>query len=365
MVKHCYIHIPFCKKICSYCDFCKLFYNTGYVSSYLKTLENEIQTFYQGEELDTLYIGGGTPSCLSMEELEQLFVVLSGLKKSSTCEVTIEANFDSITKEKLDLFVQWGINRISFGLETTHPWLLQKMNRSLDLEYVKEIISYCKSIGLDNINLDLMYAFPSESMEEVEEDLDFILSLDVTHISTYSLILEEHTKLYLNGEKVVSEDLDALMYERICSKLSDYDHYEISNFSKDGFYSKHNLCYWKNDSYYGFGLGASGYLEEVRYQNTRSITRYLETKYRYQEEKVTICDKIEYEILLNLRTKWGISKNDFFTKYHQEFLERYPCSSLLLKGYLKEEKDRVYIPEEYWYLSNEVIVKVLEEKSYE
>lgn len=365
MIRNCYIHIPFCKNICSYCDFCKLFYNTGYVSSYLEALKNEILEFYQGEVLDTLYIGGGTPSSLSILELEKLFSILSIFKKSSSCEVTIEANFDSITEEKIYLFKKYGVNRISFGLETTHDWILKKMNRTLDLEYVRHIISYCKRVGITNINVDLMYAFPGETLKELEEDIDFILSLDVSHVSTYSLILEEHTKLYLDNVKSIAEELDAEMYEVICSKLSDFNHYEISNFAKDGYCSRHNLCYWKNNCYYGFGLGASGYLRDVRYSNTRSITHYLQRKYRYEEEKLSIYDKMEYEVILNLRTKFGISKKQFFTRYHKQLVDVYDYSKLVLDGYLVETEDSIFIPSNYWYLSNEIIVRLLEECSYE
>lgn len=356
-----YIHIPFCKNICSYCDFCKLFYHTGYASKYLEVLRDEITTFYQGEELNTIYIGGGTPSSLSKEELEEVFSILSVLKRSKNCEITIEANFDSITRDKLDICKKYGVNRISFGLESTHSWILKKMNRELDINYAKEIISYCKEIGITNINVDLMYAFLNETLSEVEEDIKFIQSLDVPHISTYSLILEDHTKLYLEKEKSGSEELDAKMYEMICDKLSDYTHYEISNFCKEEYFSKHNLCYWKNKEYYGFGLGASGYLGNIRYSNTRSITHYLQKKFRYEEEKLEVYDKIEYEVILNLRTRDGISKSEFFNTYSKRVEDCYHYQELVKQGYLVEDGDHLYIPEKYFYISNEILVRLLEE----
>ena len=364
-VRNCYIHIPFCKKICSYCDFCKLFYDREYISKYLDALQLEIDTYYQGEELDTIYIGGGTPSCLSDSELERLFLILSSFKRSSHCEVTIEANFDSITESKLNICEKYGVSRISFGLESIHSWILEKMGRTLDLDYVHYIISYCKKIGIYNINVDLMYAFLGERLEEVEEDIDFIQSLDITHISTYSLILEEHTKLYLEKEKSISEELDAKMYEMICSKLSNYQHYEISNFCKEGYSSRHNLCYWRNREYYGFGLGASGYLGDIRYSNTRSITHYLQNKFRYEEEKLNIYDKMEYEVILNLRTKEGISKKSFIDKYSMKLEEAYHYHELVKEGYLVEDEDYLAIPEKYFYLSNEILVRLLEVCCYE
>lgn len=356
----CYIHIPFCKKICSYCDFCKIFYNEKQISSYLDSLAKEIDDNYQGEVLDTLYIGGGTPSSLSLDDTKKLFSILTKLNLKKDSEVTIEANFDSITKEKIDSYVKFGINRISFGLESTQQWLLKKMNRDLDLDYVKEIVSYCKKVGISNINIDLMYGFQKETLEELEEDINFILALDVSHISTYSLILEEHTKLFIDKEKSASEDLDYAMYQFICSKLKDYDHYEISNFAKDKKYSRHNLCYWKNNKYYGFGLGASGYIDNIRYSNTRSISHYLKAKRRVFEEVIDNKALIEYEMILNLRTKFGIIKEEFKKKYGKSFFNFYNIEKLLSKGYLVEDKKSIYIPEKFWYLSNEIMVELLE-----
>ena len=159
MISSVYIHIPFCKKICSYCDFCKVFYNKKVVNKYLESLENEINTKYKGETINTLYIGGGTPSSLSIKELKELFRIIKIFKLDNTYEFTIECNFDSITKEKLDLFKENGVNRISFGLETINKDVLKILNRDLDLDYVKEIIDYSNEIGLTNINLDLMYGF--------------------------------------------------------------------------------------------------------------------------------------------------------------------------------------------------------------
>lgn len=360
MIKHCYIHIPFCKEICTYCDFCKLYYNKKWVTTYLNALEQEITSTYQNDILDTIYIGGGTPSSLSLKELERLFEILKPLKKSPTCEITIEVNPD-VTKEQLDLLKKSGVNRLSLGLESTHPWILKKMNRSLDKEKVKETIRYAKEIGVSNINVDLMYAFPNETLEEVREDIAFIKELEVSHISTYSLILEEHTKLYIDKEEPISEEKDYEMYQEIIKSLKDYNHYEISNFSKEGYESKHNLCYWQNKKYYGFGLGAAGYIGNIRYQNTRSITNYLQGKYHLEEEVLTKYDIIEYEIILNLRTKEGISKTNFKEKYDIELMDCYNYKKLVKENLLIEEEDKLYIPEQYWYTSNEILVNLLEE----
>ena len=231
MIKSCYIHIPFCNTICSYCDFCKLLYNEKIVDSYLEHLEKEIRSIYKNEILDTIYIGGGTPSSLNLYQLDKLFNILNILKKSDNIEYTIECNFDSITIDKLKLFKKYGINRLSFGLESTIKNNLDILERNISKNMVRKTIKQCRSLGFNNINIDLMYAIPNENIIDLEKDIDFILSLDVEHISTYSLIIEEHTKLYINNTNYISEDLDYEMYKLICNKLNNYNHYEISNFA--------------------------------------------------------------------------------------------------------------------------------------
>ena len=195
MVKSCYIHIPFCKKICSYCDFCKIFYNEQLVDKYLISLEKEIDSLYKNEILDTIYIGGGTPSSLNLNQLEKLFSIIDKLNKSKTIEYTIECNFETMSKEKLELFKKYGINRLSFGIESINEDNQKLLERENKEEEITNIIKTAKSLGFNNINVDLMYALPNETLEVLNKDIDFVLSLDIEHISTYSLIIEEHTKL--------------------------------------------------------------------------------------------------------------------------------------------------------------------------
>lgn len=363
MVKSCYVHIPFCKDICSYCDFCKMYYLPKYVSLYLEALEKEIRDNYKDEILDTIYIGGGTPSSLSLLELEKLFNILNKLKRSNNVEFTIECNFDSITKEKIDLFKKYGVNRISFGLETTSKRILSKLNRVVDLNQVKEIISYCRKCEFNNINIDLMYAIVDESFEELKNDLEFVCSLDIEHISTYSLIIEENTKFYIDKVVPMNEDIDYEMYLMISNYLSEFgfNHYEISNFSKNGYESRHNLTYWHNEEYYGFGLGAASYINNIRAENTRSIQKYLKGEWSFNKEKLSLNEKMEYELILGLRLKEGISKNNFRIKYNKNVNEVFYIDELVSKGYLIETKDNIYIPDVNWYLSNEILVSLLSE----
>ena len=366
MIKNCYIHIPFCDKICSYCDFCKMYKIDKFVDIYLDALEREIKSIYNNEELETIYIGGGTPSSLNVSQLKRLLNILSIFKRSKEIEITIEGNFESTDRDKLLLYKEFGINRLSFGIETISKDGLKLLERDLDLDKVRDTINICRELGFNNINVDLMYALPNESIKDLENDLDFIYSLDVEHISTYSLIIEDHTKLSINNTKNISEDLDYEMYKYICDEMKkhNYNHYEISNFSKDGYESKHNLCYWDNSNYYGFGLGASSYIENRRIVNTRSLDSYKEERYVKEIEYLDIDDTIEYEVILNLRKSSGIDLDLFKSKYNKELIDVYNYNDLIELGLLEFNNNNLFIPEDKWYISNSIIVDVLERKVY-
>lgn len=357
-MKSCYIHIPFCEKICSYCDFCKMFYNEKIVDKYLNELENEVFTIYENETLETLYIGGGTPSSLNLSQLERLFTITDSLIKSDDIEFTIECNFSNTTKEKLELFRKHGVNRLSFGLETINIKQLNFLEREESKEQTVQIIKLARRLGFSNINVDLMYALPNEEIVDLIADLDFIKSLNIEHVSCYSLIVEEHTKLGINNTLNIDSDLDFKMYKEICRfmKENGYSHYEISNYARDGYQSRHNLVYWNNKEYYGFGLGASGFIRNRRVSNTRSIGNYLKGNYLLEEEILEKDDFIYYEIMLNLRKADGIDLNELKKKYNVvlEFEE------LVTLGLLVYKDNRLFIPEEKWYISNEIILRLME-----
>lgn len=359
-IKNCYIHIPFCNNICSYCDFCKMFNNKKMVDEYLIHLEKEIRSIYNGEELETIYIGGGTPSCLDIDQLKYLFSILNIFNKSKNIEYTIECNFDSIDEEKLKLFSNNGVNRLSFGLESINENTLKILDRKVNKDKVFSIISLCRKNNFNNINIDLMYAIPGEDLNILNSDIDFILELNVEHISTYSLIIEEHTKLKINNTNYISEDLDYQMYKLICKRFSDYKHYEISNFSKDGYQSRHNLCYWKNCKYYGFGLGASSYIGNKRINNTRSINKYFKDNYISNYEILKKDDIMSYEMILGLRTNMGVNKASFLNKYGIDIGDAFNIKILIEKGLLVSN-DNVFIPIDKWYISNEILVNFIKE----
>ena len=207
-----------------------------------------------------------------------------------------------------------------------------------------------------------MYGIKDESLEDLLEDIKFVKSLNTTHISAYSLILEEHTKLFINGYKYIDEDLDRSMYDLICNELSEFNHYEISNFAKEGYESKHNLTYWKNNEYYGFGISSAGYLGQVRYEHTRSINKYLNHDYIKDDgiEYLSTKDKIYYEIILNLRTKDGIDLNKFKERYNNSLDYYYNYKELVNNKHLVLKNNHLYIPYNLWYISNSIIVELLE-----
>lgn len=355
-----YIHIPFCNTICNYCDFCKMFYNEKIVDNYLIALEKEIKKIYNGDVIKTIYIGGGTPSSLTTKQLEKLFNIVKLFNLSSKYEYTIEVNVNDITIEKLKLFKKNKINRISIGIETINNKFANFLNREINKKKFTEKINIVKKY-FKNINIDLMYAFPNEKIEDLEKDLQFIEAINVPHISIYSLIIEEHTKIYIDKVRPINDELEEKMYYKIISYLKKigYTHYEISNFAKKGYFSKHNLTYWNNLEYYGFGLGASGYINNFRYTNTKSINNYLKGKYIYEKQLITKKISMENEMILGLRKIAGINKRLFFQKYNFNIEQIFDIINLLKNKLLIDDGKNLYIPEEKLYISNYILVNFI------
>lgn len=362
MNKSVYIHIPFCDNICSYCDFCKFLKNDEWIDKYLNSLEKEIITNYKGELLDTIYIGGGTPSCLNINQLTKLFNIVKNFNKNKEYEFTFECNIENITKDKLKLLYENEVNRLSIGVQTFNEKYLSFLNRKHTKEEIKEKIKLAKEIGFKNINIDLIYGLPNQTIDELNSDIEEFLKLDITHISTYSLIIEPNTKLYIEETQNIDDNLDYEMYKIICDKLKDneYNHYEISNFSKLGYESKHNLTYWNNDNYYGFGLGASGYIGNIRYDNTRNINKYLSGEYLKESHTLDLNETIENEFILGFRKIKGINKALFKSKYNKDIKEIEVVNKLLESNKLLEDEKNIYINENYIYVSNDILVEFID-----
>lgn len=358
-MKNAYIHIPFCKTICTYCDFCKMYYNAKWANVYLDSLEKEIDSKYKNETLSTIYIGGGTPNSLSNEELERLFRIVDKFKKDKSYEYTIECNIELLTLDQILLMKRYGINRVSIGVQTFNTKYLEFLNRHHTSDMVKEKIDLLKKYDITNINVDLIYAIPGETLEQLTEDIEIIKMLDIPHISTYSLIIEANTVLSKLNTKNIGEDLDYDMYNLIIDKLDNYKHYETSNFSKEGYESRHNLTYWNNEHYYGFGLGASGYIDNVRYDNTRSLNHYLDGKYVLEQSTLAKNEIIENEFILGFRKLDGININEFKEKYNIDILKLDVVLELLEKGKLINDGSNIKINNNYVYTANDILINFL------
>ena len=363
MVKSVYIHIPFCTQICTYCDFKKMYYNEEIVDKYLIALNKEITKIYDGEQVSTIYIGGGTPTSLNMKQLKELMNIVKRFQKKSNVEFTVECNIEDINNRKMKFLYDSGVNRISVGIQTMNPKFIEFLGRQYCTDVTNKI-NLLKKIGFDNINVDLMYAFPNQTLDDLKNDLNKFLKLDVDHISTYSLMIEPHTILYINDVKNIDEDLDYKMYSYIRKVLQEnkYFQYEISNFSKFGKESKHNLTYWYNEPYYGFGIGASGYIKGIRYQNTSNMKKYVSNNYKEETHILSKKEQIENEWILGLRKIEGISIKQFEKKYGLSPIDE-TVKKLLEEKKLMKNTKRIYINPKYLYTSNNILVNFIGEKN--
>ena len=355
-----YIHIPFCNSICTYCDFCKIFYNKKYINDYLNNLEQEIKVRYKSEIVNTIFIGGGTPSSLDDNELIRLMNIIRIFKLSKEYEFTIECNVESITENKLKILKDNGVNRISIGVESFDKNIIKLLGRNHTKIDVYNKIKLVKKY-FDNINIDLIYA-AYDNMDILKNDLECFLELGISHISTYSLMIEDNTILKINGMKNISEDIDYDMYKYIEDTLekNNYIHYEISNYAKNGYQSKHNLVYWNNEEYYGFGLSSTSYINNERITNTKNLRKYLNGEYLdtsvYEDKDI----RMENEIMLGLRKLDGIDLDRFKDKFNVSLEDIYNIDNLISEGYLVKEDNYIKINKKYMYISNEIIVRILE-----
>ena len=361
-----YVHIPFCTQICYYCDFSKVFIKNQPVDSYLEHLLQEFHS-YDIQKLRTLYIGGGTPTALSAPQLETL---LDGLTKNLDLsvleELTIEANPGDLDADKIAVLKNSAVNRVSLGVQTFDDKMLKKIGRSHLEKDIYENIDRLKLAGFDNISIDLIYALPGQTMDQVKNNVEKAITLDIPHMSLYSLILENHT-VFMNRMRrgklpLPKEELEAEMFEYIIEELerSGFEHYEISNFSKPGFESRHNLMYWDNAEYYGIGAGASGYVNGVRYKNHGPIRHYLSAveagNARVTEEHLSQREQMEEEMFLGLRKKSGVSITRFEEKFGTSFEDLYGqvVRNLCHQGLLQVESQQIRMTKKGLFLGDTV-----------
>ncbi|WP_071130751.1 radical SAM family heme chaperone HemW [Enterococcus timonensis] len=332
-----YIHIPFCEHLCYYCDFNKFFLEGQPVDEYIQALLKEIRLAKQQQPFDvsTLYIGGGTPTALSAKQLD---VLLAGLQKElprdNAMEYTVEANPGDLTADKLAVLKNYGVNRLSLGVQTFDDRLLKKIGRKHSAQDVYDTLKLIDQAGFTNVSIDLIYALPGQSKENFQQTLDQAVALDLPHYSLYSLILENKTR-FMNWVRqgrlaMPDDDLAADMFEMALTSLEKAGkmQYEISNFSVPGLESQHNLMYWNNEQYFGFGAGASGFLRDIRYRNFGPIPHYLnpiaENKLPILEkEKLTTKNHWEEEMFLGLRKKQGVFLQHFSKKFGVDYWSVY------------------------------------------
>lgn len=350
-----YIHIPFCDTLCNYCDFCKVLNYKKFTKPYLEKLFEEFDNSYNGEVIETLYFGGGTPSALSVLEIQYLSNIIDKINFSNDYEFTFECNFENISEEKLGVLKDLGVNRLSFGVQTFNERLLKITNRNHNISDVRKYITYARQLGFSNISVDFIFNLPTQTLEEMKQDLKLFLSLDTDHISLYSLIVEEKSVFYHNNV-VVDDNLSFEMYDYIRNQLinNSYIHYETSNFCKKGFESKHNLKYWNCEEYFGFGLGAHGYIDGVRYFNTSSITKYLKDNER-EEEYLKTIDMMQEYMFLGLRKVEGISLKMFEEKFGCSMFEVFDIDKIDA-DLIIIDKDTFKLSEKGLFLANEVLI---------
>ncbi len=324
MAKHLYLHVPFCKSICAYCDFCHYLYKEDQVSKWLDALKEEMASYKIASALETIYLGGGTPSVLSLKETEKLLSMLAPFSKQLK-EYTFEANPESITFDKVRLYKDFGVDRISLGVQSLDDDLLKLTNRKHTAKDVFETVEIIKKAGIDNISIDIIYSLPTQTLSTFMDTLKKALSLDIKHISLYSLTIEEGTLFKAKGYKSLDEDLEADMYEKAKDYLeaNGYKQYEIANFAKDGYESKHNIGYWEYDDFYGLSLGASGKIGHRRYDNTRNFNDYLNGNYIFKYYDLTLEDEMFENIMMSFRMKRGLDLKRFKDRYKKDFFSVY------------------------------------------
>ncbi|TYR82354.1 oxygen-independent coproporphyrinogen III oxidase [Priestia megaterium] len=371
MIEAAYLHIPFCHHICHYCDFNKVFFHNQPVMPYLQSMREEMKRtveIYPTENLKTIFVGGGTPTALDEQQLAYfLESIRLYLPFESSGEFTFEANPNELTKEKVKILHEYGVNRLSIGVQTFNEELLHKIGRVHTSRQAFESVEAARQVGISNISLDLMYSLPGQTINDFSKTLQTAFSIDVEHMSAYSLIIEPKTVFYnlMNKGKlrVPSQEDEAAMYELLMNEMAKhgYGQYEISNFAKPTYESVHNLTYWNNEDYYGIGAGAHSYINGVRRANIAPLKKYIDSVERsgfayLEENRVSKAEKMEEEMFLGLRKTKGVSEETFYEKYSVEMKEIFgePIQEYQEKGLLEQVEGCIRLTHKGRFLGNEV-----------
>lgn len=370
--KSVYVHIPFCAKMCHYCDFATYTVKGQPVDAYLDALEAEMALTLAASpagEVETIFVGGGTPTILSAQQMERFLAAVQRYfpQRAANLEFTMEANPGTVDPEKLAVMREGGVNRLSFGAQSFDNQLLQTIGRDHDATSILQSIADARAAGFNNVSLDLMFGLPEQTVTVLHETLDVALNLGLQHFSAYALKVEENTLFHTLRRQgrlsLPTDDEEYDMYQLVRERmaLSGYEQYEISNFSQTGFESRHNQTYWLNEPYYGLGVGAHGYIAGQRYANTRGVKPYIQSLQaqqlpRVDQYEVSQTEDMENMMILGLRLKAGVS----FRRYEQRFgvhlLDTYgdTVRELEQKGWLEHDDYAIRLTEKGLLWGNEV-----------
>ncbi|SIT82478.1 radical SAM family heme chaperone HemW [Edaphobacillus lindanitolerans] len=372
-----YIHIPFCHQICNYCDFNKVFFKNQPVDGYLDALGEELRMMEDqgifGEGPLTIFIGGGTPTALSVGQLEKLFdSIARSVPKGRLIEFSTEANPDELTPDKLALLKEKGVGRLSIGVQSFDEGLLRRLGRTHGPADAERVVRDARDAGFENLSIDLMYGLPGQTIEQWEDTLDRALALDLPHYSAYSLIVEPKTVFYNLMNKnllpLPGEDTEADMFRMLMERMEQKGirQYEISNFAVDGFQSVHNKLYWQNRTYAGAGAGAHGYSDGVRYSNHGPLKKYMNAVAEgrrpvFETHNVTPEEEMEEEMFLGLRMIAGVSADEFRKRFGREVGDVYgkQIRQLEEEGLLSAEDGRIRLTDKGVFLGNEVFARFI------
>lgn len=339
-----YIHIPFCKQKCLYCDFPSYSGKENVMIDYAKALVKDIEDSVGQKEVSTIFIGGGTPTYLSLEAWRIISKAVDKINKSTNLEFTVECNPGTITDKELELFKSIGVNRLSIGLQAWQDNLLKKIGRIHNIREFKDSFNLSRSLGFNNINVDLMFGLPDQTLDNWKETLSNIVKLNPEHISCYSLIIEEGTFFYemynKNKLKLPNEEVERNMYNYTLNflKQNGYSQYEISNFAKSGRECKHNLVYWNLGEYIGCGSASHSYINGMRYFKTRNVEKYIDEVNNIKVikeglHKNSVKDDMEEFMFMGLRKIEGISIGDFYNRFN---IDIYSIYGPIIQNYLKQ-----------------------------
>ncbi len=363
MIEHLYVHVPFCKHICYYCDFAHTVYQEDKVEQWISALETELQEKSIGDSLKTMYIGGGTPTALSSFQLERVLRMLFPYSKACE-EYTIEINPETMDADKCALLKKYGINRVSIGMQAAQDDMLVSIGRKHTYMDLQQVVGMLKKVGITNISLDIMYSLPNQTMEMLQETMEKAISLSPKHISLYSLTIEPNTVFEKRSVEPLDPEKEADMYDRICQYLPTrgYQQYEISNFAIPGYESKHNLGYWHYDDFYGISCGASGKEGLVRYDKPGLLSRYLENSNAREDIALSQEDAKFEMVMMSLRLMEGMKLSLYEKRFGSSFPADYgtKVQKQIEKGLLEYQGDSIRCTRKGFPILNDILVDLMD-----